>query len=239
MNDELKIFNKFINKYDLNIKQLRDKVEHTYRVVEFAEKISKSLDLSEDDINLAKICALFHDLGRFPQYALYNTFQDSESIDHGDESYKILKEINYDNDIVLKSVKYHNKYKLPDDMTEREKIFCDITRDADKLDIMFTQRNDLTGNYELDERVMYYFNNNLLVDNKYEKNPVTDILRQLAFIFDINFKESLKILRKSNIINYKIRLLFNSTMDNRIYDIEKKLNSFIDERIDEDVRQKI
>ena len=239
MNEELKIFNNYIKKYDLNIKQLNGKVEHTYRVVEYAEKIAKSLNLNEDDINLAKICALFHDLGRFPQYAFYNTFQDSESIDHGDESYKILKELNYDNDIVLKSVKYHNKYKIPDDITEREKLFCNITRDADKLDIMFTQGNDLTGNYKLDEKLMYFFNNYLLVDNKYEKNPVTDILRQLAFIFDINFKESFKIIRKSNIINYKIRLLFNSTMDNRIYDIEKIINTFIDERIDKDVRQKI
>ena len=37
-------------------------------------------------------------------------------------------------DIIKKSIKYHNKLDLPDSLGEKEKLFCNIIRDADKAD---------------------------------------------------------------------------------------------------------
>ena len=121
------------------------KYHHTYRVVDYAEQIAISENLSKKDIDLAKTAALLHDIARFRQAKEYDTFDDSKSFDHGDYGYGILKNENYimqyvDNEVdaeaVLKAVKYHNKKYLDADVTDYERKICQIARDADKLDIM-------------------------------------------------------------------------------------------------------
>ena len=99
-------------------KMMKLKVNHTLRVVNLSEKIAKSLNLSEEEINIAKNIGLLHDIGRFEQWKNYNTFKDYVSIDHADLGVSILKKENfirqfieddkYD-DIILNSIKYHNK----------------------------------------------------------------------------------------------------------------------------------
>ena len=159
MDKELEIFKNFINNYDLDIEQLKEKVFHTYRVVNYAQEIAKSLSLNEEDINKAGICGLFHDLGRFPQYTEYQTFHDNKSFDHGDKSYDILKDMGYNDEIVLNAVKYHNKYSVPNELSDREKLFANITRDADKIDILLEQLDEeYTEDYKIPETVMKYFN---------------------------------------------------------------------------------
>lgn len=231
MEKELKIFEEYINSFDLSIPALNEKKEHTYRVIDYAKEIAISLNLSDDDIDLACICALFHDIGRFPQYSEYHTFQDSISIDHGDKSYEILKELNYNNEIVLKTVKYHNKYKIDDNMTEREKIFANITRDADKIDIMFKQLNgEYKEDYKISDEVMNCFKNNKLIPNDMEDKTTNNRLRGLAFIFDINFKKSFEIIKESNIIDECINVIYNAIKDERVFEIRNILNERIDEK---------
>ena len=122
------------------------KVNHTMRVMELCGLIAESLKLSKEDIELAKTCGLVHDIARFEQWKRYQTFADIESIDHGDFGVEILKENDFirkfnkdeklDN-LILKTVKNHNKYKLEENLSEREKLFCNIVRDADKIDILY------------------------------------------------------------------------------------------------------
>jgi len=52
------------------------KEEHTQRVCREMVTIGLTLDLLAEDLLLDETMALFHDLGRFPQYATYHTFQD-------------------------------------------------------------------------------------------------------------------------------------------------------------------
>ena len=233
MQKELEMFEKFINDYDLTIPQLKGKKEHTYRVVGYAKEIAKSLLLSNEDINLAGICALFHDLGRFPQYTQYHTFYDDDSIDHGDKSYEILKELNYNNEIVLKAVKYHNKYRVDDSLNERELLFANITRDADKIDIMLKQLGDsYKEDYNISNDIMNFFYEQKLINNETIKNKTDGKLRTLTFIFDINYKKSFEIIKESNIIDKYINLIYNATNDEKIFEIRDILN----ERIDNYVR---
>ena len=67
MNLENKIneFNKFVGKYDLEYPKMRRKLEHSYRVMNNADKITKSLNLSEKEIEIANIIGLLHDIGHF------------------------------------------------------------------------------------------------------------------------------------------------------------------------------
>jgi hypothetical protein len=86
--------------------------------------------------------ALFHDVGRFPQYARYGTFNDRISVDHGRMSVNVLRESGVldslpdrDRRVVLASVFLHNKPSLPEHLHFRLKCVVRILRDADKLDI--------------------------------------------------------------------------------------------------------
>ena len=90
MNKEVKLFEDFINDYDMNNPKIKLKYDHTFRVVENAKEIAKSLNLDDKEKNRALVCALFHDLGRFPQVTEYDTFIDELSFDHGDKSYELL-----------------------------------------------------------------------------------------------------------------------------------------------------
>ena len=130
MDKELNFFEKYVHGFDMTNRKIEHKYHHTLRVVEYAKEIAKSLNLDKKEYDRACVCALFHDLGRFPQVTEYDTFVDSESFDHGDKSYEILLDNNYDDEIVLKAVKYHNKKEVPkfDELTD---MHCKLVRDAE------------------------------------------------------------------------------------------------------------
>ena len=182
------LFNSYYSRFEISQSGIYRKYDHTMRVVDYAEEIAKSLDMSEEDIDLARQCALFHDIARFKQWAEYKTFEDSRSFDHGDEGYNILKELGVTDEIILLSTKYHNKYAVPDDVDYRTKIFCNIVRDADKIDIMLEQKNICEDKeYKVAKTAIEDIKNHRQVHNlKYsDYTDASIILRCVAFIFDL------------------------------------------------------
>ena len=93
MKEALELFNNYYKQFDSSMFGVSLKYDHTMRVVNYAKRIAESLELNEDDIDLAQKCALFHDISRFKQWTDYQTFEDSHSYDHGDMSYEITKEL--------------------------------------------------------------------------------------------------------------------------------------------------
>ena len=71
-----KEFDNYTKNYDLDNENLNKKYYHTYRVMGICKAIAKSLKLSDEEINLAKIIGLLHDIARFEQYTKYRTFAD-------------------------------------------------------------------------------------------------------------------------------------------------------------------
>ena len=138
-----KAFKDYVASFDLNDSKIRLKIEHTYKVVEACEYIAKDLKLNEEDINLAKLIGLLHDIGRFKQLKNFNSFDDNSTIDHAEYGAdilfkdnlirKFLAEETYDN-IIEKAIRNHNKYKIEDNLSERELLFSKIIRDGDKMD---------------------------------------------------------------------------------------------------------
>ena len=224
-------FNKYAKSFDLKVKPIMNKYHHSYRVMEIAHDIAVSLNLNDDDIELASICGLFHDIGRFKQWTEYKTYEDEISIDHGDIGYEALKDFlnDYkDKDIVLNTTKYHNKYSV-DNFDKRTMLFCNIVRDADKLDIIREQCNQIIS----DKIVL----KKKLLDNIYDRkmcrnidlnNEVDHILLMLAWIFNYNFKYSYHFLLDNKIIENKFNLL-------KIYgetEEIKKLEEFVYQEIE-------
>ena len=108
-----------------------------------SEYIATNLGLTEEEIQVAKLIALLHDIGRFEQVKLTEGFIDNNHFDHADYGAEILfkgnmirkfiDENKYD-EIIKKAIYNHNKLKIEKDLDEKQKLHCQIIRDADKLD---------------------------------------------------------------------------------------------------------
>jgi putative nucleotidyltransferase with HDIG domain len=67
------------------------KEEHTLRVCSEIVAIGQDLELNQNELRLAEIIALLHDIGRFEQYRNYGTFSDSRSENHAELGVKIIE----------------------------------------------------------------------------------------------------------------------------------------------------
>lgn len=243
-------FKRYTSNYDMNESHIERKVRHTFRVEELCEKIAISLGMNEEEINLAKLIGLLHDIARFEQYTKYRTFSDIKSIDHGDFGVKILEKNNYIreyvetdkyDEIIKIAIKNHNKYAISSNVNEQEKIFCKIIRDADKLDIMyqgiFESWKDNIIDIEkqvISPKVLEQFKLKQIVNKKYMNYDIDRVVIVIAFIFDFNFKDSYKIIRENDYINRIIdRFCFkNKETKEKIELIRKIANDYIDNQIE-------
>ena len=66
------------------------KIDHIKRVSKLSKRIAENLKLDEEQVKLTQLIGLFHDIGRFKQLQLYNTFNDKASVDHAELSIKTL-----------------------------------------------------------------------------------------------------------------------------------------------------
>ena len=224
------------------------KIDHTLRVVKLCEDIAKSLNLSNEEVEIAKMIGLLHDIGRFEQWKRFETFNDTKGIDHADLGVEILTTNNYIrkyysddkyDEIVLSAIAFHNKYKLPDDLNEKEELFSKIIRDADKIDILYLYTtghiNIDTENQKMTDKVY----NDLLNKNEIKREDrinKADILSvSLGFIFDINFDKSFEILKDKNYINTEIDIYEgktnNSEYINQLEEIRNVINTYMEERL--------
>jgi len=244
-------FKRYTSKYDMRESHISRKVYHTSRVEELCEKIAISLEMSEEYVKLAKLIGLLHDIARFEQYTIYKTYDDRKSIDHGDFGVEILEKDNYIreyietdeyDEIILKAIKNHNKYMIESNLSEKEEIFCKIIRDADKLDIMYQATveswiNDIERIEEqkITPEVLEQFFAKSTIDRVNVKEIIDRIVVIIAFIYDLNFKESYKILKENDCIN-KTFSRFNFEKEEtkeKIRKIKKILNKYINNKIKE------
>lgn len=151
-------FESYTSNYNLDDPNIYLKYVHTGKVAENCECIAKSLGLSEEEIDLAWEIGMLHDIGRFEQLRRFDTFFDHLSIDHAQFGADLLFleglmeqfDDTYENDVLIeKAVRYHSLYRLPENLTEKERLFCQIIRDADKVDIY-------RANYETGLDVVYH-----------------------------------------------------------------------------------
>lgn len=215
-----KEFDKYTSNYDPNIPRISLKINHIKRVVKNCEKIAKSLNLNNEEISLAMAIGFFHDIGRFEQVRIADTFSDRDSkINHGEYGVKVLfedglirnfiQENKYDN-IIKAAVLNHNRAEIEDGLIDKELLFSKIIRDADKLDIFYTLTiesfpaifwyKDFSVE-KIDEIVLNEFSNHKLLEYKNIHNNADQILIFYAYIYDLNFKDSLKLLKEKKYLD--------------------------------------
>ncbi|MDA8422305.1 MAG: HD domain-containing protein [Nitrospiraceae bacterium] len=118
------------------------KKDHTYHVCLNALRIARDLNLGKRELLLAETIALLHDVGRFAQYQQYKTFDDGLSTNHAALGVKVLLEKavlrelpDHEQKLILRAVTLHNVFTLPAELDAATRLFANLVRDADKLDI--------------------------------------------------------------------------------------------------------
>ncbi len=234
----MEIFQKYVSKFDMNDEMILLKYKHSLRVASLTKLIAKNLKMDDKAIDLAYLCGLYHDIGRFMQVKKYHSFDDLNTIDHGDLGYKIfLNEIAIKKDLsprdestIAKAIMYHNKLKVPSKLTDNQKEYVWITRDADKIDILY-QMAPINGLMPLDDNevskeVHEQFVKYEPIDHRIVQNATDKNLLILAFIFDLKYKESLKIIKDNKFLEKLQKRL--SAQKYEVY--FKILNDYIKER---------
>lgn len=205
---------------------IRLKEDHTMRVCDEILTVGRQLGLDDDELRLAEIIALLHDVGRFEQFTRYGTFNDGKSENHAELGIRIIEKEgildHFDDtvkELVLKSISYHNHISLPDKEDETCLFYARLLRDADKLDIWkivtdYYHRENGKKNTGLElelpdtpgfsESVGIDLRNKRSVYFKNIRNLNDFKLLQAGWIFDINYKPSLDLVRERRYLE-KIR----------------------------------
>lgn len=214
-------FKKYVEPYDITNPKIERKVVHTFRTANVAKEIAESLELEEEDILLAQLIGILHDIGRFEQVRIYNTYNDIKSIDHADFGVEILfkeekikdfiEDRQYD-DIIYKSIKNHNKYATEKGLNDRELLHSKIIKDADKTDIFAVHVGDIQKRindiYKYDDVakqkitpiVLKTFLKHELTDKRNVKNDIDSLINIISFIYDFNFKKGLEMIKENKYI---------------------------------------
>lgn len=245
-------FKNFTKNYDITNDRIKVKIDHTYKVSKNSKEIAKSLNLSEEEIKLAELIGLLHDIGRFEQIKNYNTYLDKKSIDHATKALSILftegkirnyiEENKYDN-IIYKAIENHNKIKINDNLTKKEQLFCKIIRDADKLDIyriVTTKKIENAVSIKTEdiskEILSDKIYNNFLKEEPilYQdiKTNIDNMVIWIAYIYDINFKETFNKIKQENYIEKIVkRVNFkDQKTKERMEEIKEKANKYINQK---------
>ncbi len=228
----------------------RLKETHTHAVCENALLVARGLALDDRETAVAGVVGLLHDVGRFPQYRIYRTFRDSISKNHAVLSAKVLLEQQVLIDIpkedrrtIVHAVTLHNVFTLPGRLPERTLLHSRIIRDADKLDIwrIFiellalpeSERPSAAG-LGLPEEPGYSPEVlPILVQRKMVRltqlRTLNDFkLLQLAWVYDLNFLPSLRMVRDRGIID---RLAATLPPAPEVVRAVDSVRSYVDERL--------
>lgn len=247
-------FKKYLENFDSQYGKIDLKIRHTYGVVKASEYIANKLNLSNEDVELAKLIALLHDIGRFEQIRQSDSFIDNKNMDHAilgnDILFKnnlirdFIEDTQYDN-IILKAILNHNRLYIEDGLTERELLHAKIIRDADKTDnfrvkaeedfenIIDNSSKDILENDIISENIFNDFMNSKIIVREDRKTYMDFWVSYIAFIFDYNYKFGLEYIKEMNYINIIVDRLDYKNIDTKqkMEKIRKHALEFIDKRI--------
>lgn len=210
----MEVFRNYVKNYDIQDEKVRLKIEHTYRVSGLCERIAEVLGLESQDVDLAWLIGLLHDIGRFEQIKNYGTFMDEDSINHAEYGAEILftqgriREYLSDeaeDKLIWTAVNYHNAYRIPENQDARSEMFCHIIRDADKIDILkvnvefpleeiYNVTSEELRNGQLTEAVIACFEEERAVLKSLKRTAVDNVLGHISLVYELVYPISLKLV---------------------------------------------
>ena len=210
----------YLSAFDLNNPKIQLKRVHTYGVVKAADYIGRREGLKQEDRDLALLIALLHDIGRFEQLKVFNSYDDNQ-FDHArfgvkllfeeGEIRKFIADREYD-EIIRQAIAFHSLYRLPEIEDPSAFLQCRIIRDADKLDNFRVKSVDsLEAHFDVpqkeieketvSENVLQAVRDHRCVFRDERRTHLDMWISYMAFIFDLNFSSSFRFIQEHDYIN--------------------------------------
>lgn len=215
------VFQKYLKQFDQENEKIRLKIIHTYGVVSCVKEITFRMGLDQENCQLAELIALLHDIGRFEQIKKYDSFEPT-TMDHaafgiqllfGEEQMirEFLSEENYDN-IIYSAIKEHSDYQITEDPDQTVMLHKKLIRDADKLDncrvkmeesisILLGIDSGQAGKLPISDRVWECCKSRKSILSSDRETRMDYWVSYLAYFYDINFEETLSIIREENYVD--------------------------------------
>ncbi len=182
------------------------KIKHSYDVAKIIVKLGVKMNFNSKFLNFLFIIGLYHDIGRFKQFAEFNTANDKE-IDHGNIAAEMIPELDVFNSLSKKYIetirfiiKEHNKSEIDNECKGEILKLCNMLRDADKLSLF------------------PYFIANFDNIRQYCKEPLSNSYSS-KFINKIINKEKFYVAETKTIKEFKLYIL--SWMNDIAFDVSK------------------
>ena len=228
------------------------KIAHTYRVADFCERIAQSIaekeKLTQEDIDFAWLSGILHDIGRFEQVKRYDTFIDSQSVDHAefgaDLLFKDQRLIDgYVADRALDGtletvIRQHNKYRIDEAVTGKTLVFANILRDADKVDILrvnvetpmeeiYNVTRDTLLSSSVSDKVMQQVRQHIAVNRDVMDTPAEHLIGHIALCFELVYPMSWQIAKEQGYLSRMFEFpTTNPSMQRALAETRKELELF-------------
>ena len=209
-----KAFADYAAHYNAADPKVKLKIDHTYRVAALCARIAGSLGLPPADVDLAWLTGLLHDVGRFEQLRRFNTFIDSQSISHAALSVSVLfdegrirdyVDDNTEDALLRTAVEWHSAFRLPEGLDDRTRMFSQILRDADKIDILrvnvetpmeeiYNVSTEALRQSPVTPAVLDAFYEHHCVLHSLKKWPADNAVGHASLVFELCYPESLRIV---------------------------------------------
>lgn len=211
-------FTRYVHGFDQKEEGVRLKYAHSLQVSRLCEQIALSLDLSQSEVDLAWLIGILHDIGRFEQLREYHTFVDYRSMDHAKYGAHYLFDDGHirdffddesQDDVIRMAIDQHNVYQLREDLTPRQRLFCQLIRDADKIDIFrvyvlyMSQKKNIWNvdwadfeNQPISDVVMAQARQRKIVRTQDKKTFMDFYVGALCLYFDLVYPRSRQLARE-------------------------------------------
>lgn len=248
-------FNNYVKNYNITDEKVRLKIEHTYRVCALCEEIAKASGFEDNEIEIAWLTGLLHDVGRFEQLRRYGTFVDAESIDHAEFGADILFKENKirdyvddvsEDELLEKAVRCHSAYRVPTQYSEREKKFANLLRDADKIDILkvnilfpleeiYNVTTQELKNCTVTPEVMQAFHEGHAVLRSLKKTPVDNVVGHISLVYELVYPVSTKIMYEQGYLEKLMDFHSDLKRTNQQFDdIRQTMRKYVTEKMGTD-----
>ena len=215
----LDAFFEYVSAYEPDNPRIALKIDHSLRVAGLSERIAASEGCASADVDLAWLLGLIHDIGRFEQIRCFNTFNDAASVNHAvlgarvlfcerAEGAPLIRDFLSDDtwdELIRQAVETHSDYRLPEGQDTRTRLFCNVLRDADKIDIVkvncICPIEDIYGvsefdmtESELSPECEQLFYQHRCLPRGVRRYPADVMLGHICFAWELTFEESRRIM---------------------------------------------
>ena len=246
-----KAFAEYTAAYNADDPKIKLKIDHTYRVAALCERIAKAAGMCAYDVELAWLSDLLFKDGLISTFLngmvkctgyKPGALEDRYSSD-GVFLYDRLNKS--DMEMLELAIRCHNMYRIPQGLNRREQAFCNVLRDADKVDIfkvnidtpleeIYNTTTEELMKSDITDEVLEAFDEEHCILKAIRRTPADTVIGHVSLAYELVYDESVRITVEQG---YLAKLMHfhsdNEETNRKMAMVREKMDSYVKKRIGE------